>query len=56
VSIVHEFYPHLYATTSEAKASEAKAVLGRFLTLYNADTTPDEGSVLTTRSPLRVAA
>ena len=54
-----EVYLRAYATVSEARAG-----LGRYLTLYNtrrrhsslADTTPDEAYFLTLRSPLRVAA
>jgi putative transposase len=54
-----EVYLHAYTTVSEARAG-----LGRYLTLYNtrrrhsslADTTPDEAYFLTLRSPLRVAA
>jgi putative transposase len=54
-----EVYLHAYPTVSEARAG-----LGRYLTLYNtrrphsrlADATPDEAYFLTLRSPLRVAA
>lgn len=54
-----EVYLHAYATVSEARAG-----LGRYLTLYNtrrrhsslAASTPDEAYFLTLRSPLRVAA